>query len=110
MTLPTRWNVDAAFIAAATCCRSASASTGELLEDDAELEAGGRDDEPVPCVLELHPAMSTALVRAAMVDATLLVITGSFPESAFLSLGRRVVEDVARCRRGVACSLKGIRL
>jgi len=84
--LPTRWNVDAAFIAAATCCRSASASrTGEL--DDAELEAGERDDEPVPCVLELHPAMSTALVRAAMVDATLLVITGSFPESASLSLG-----------------------
>jgi len=86
MTLPTRWNVDAAFIAAATCCRSASASTGELLDDDVELEAGG-PDEPVPCVLELHPAMSTALVSAAMVDATLLVITGSFPESASLSLG-----------------------
>jgi hypothetical protein len=95
-------------MAAATCCRSASVSTGEVLDDDAELEAGERDDEPVPCVLELHPAMSTAPVSAAIVDATVLRTTGSFPESASLSLSRRGVEDVARCWRGLACSLKGI--
>jgi hypothetical protein len=77
------------------------------LDDDAELEAGEPDDEPVPCVLELHPAISTAPVRAAMMDATLLDTTGSFPESASLYLGRRLIEDVARRRRARRAPLRG---